>query len=205
MAVVGRVGRACRSRFSCRYGRAATSRERRVTPRVIGLDLSITATGLCDPDGATVTIGGKSGMGDARLTVIAGAVAGRVRHADRGSLADLVVIEDLPVHAHGAGITAMVHGAVRLVLLRSGVPYVTVPAATLKKYATGKGNADKTAMAIAALKRADLEFGDDNQCDAWWLRAAGLEALGCPVVAIPKQQTECLSKVAWPNLKEKQI
>lgn len=171
-------------------------------PRVIGLDLSITATGIALVDGETFTVAGKASEGDRRLATIALTVRSHTWHDDRGPLADLVVIEDLPVHAHAAGITAMVHGAARLALLGAGIPYVLVPPATLKKYATGKGNADKTAMAIAALKRTGREFTDDNQCDAWWLRAAGLQALGHPVVDVPQSQIEALAKVTWPNLKE---
>jgi hypothetical protein len=67
---------------------------------------------------------------------------------------------------------------------------VLITPATLKAYATGKGNGDKTAMAMAALKRADREFGDDNQCDAWWLRAAGLDWYGQPEFALPKVQRD---------------
>jgi hypothetical protein len=120
-------------------------------PRVLALDLSITATGYALPDGQTGLFKGPW-KGDWRLVSIKSAVAG---HADS---IDLAVIEDLPTHAKAAGITGMVHGAVRAVLLEAGVPYVLITPATLKAFATGKGNADKTAMAIAALKRADREF-----------------------------------------------
>ncbi|MEV7154856.1 Holliday junction endonuclease [Streptomyces misionensis] len=163
------------------------------TPRILGLDLSITATGYALPDGQTGTFKGPW-KGDWRLVAIRTAVAG---HADA---IDLAVIEDLPTHAKAAGITGMVHGAVRTVLMEHGVPYALVTPATLKAYATGKGNADKTAMAIAALKRAGREFGDDNQCDAWWLRAAGLDWYGHAEVDMPKAQRDRLDKVDWPQL-----
>jgi hypothetical protein len=160
--------------------------------RVLGLDLSITATGFALPDGQTGTFKGPW-KGDWRLVAIKHAVAG---HADA---VDLAVIEDLPTHAKSAGITGMVHGAVRAVLMELGVPYVLITPATLKAYATGKGNADKTAMAIAALKRAGREFGDDNQCDAAWLRWAGLDWYGQPEFDIPKAQRDRLAKVTWPE------
>ncbi|MFJ3037766.1 Holliday junction endonuclease [Streptomyces tendae] len=162
-------------------------------PRILGLDLSITATGFALPDGSTGTFKGPW-KGDWRLVAIKTAVAG---HADS---IDLAVIEDLPTHAKAAGITGMVHGAVRAVLLEAGVPYALVTPATLKAYATGKGNADKTAMAIAALKRAGREFGDDNQCDAWWLRAAGLDWYGAAEFTVPQAQRDRLAKVTWPEL-----
>jgi Holliday junction resolvasome RuvABC endonuclease subunit len=161
--------------------------------RVLGLDLSITATGYALPDGTTGTFKGPW-KGDWRLVAIKTAVAG---HTDA---IDLAVIEDLPTHAKAAGITGMVHGAVRAVLLEAGVPYVLITPATLKAYATGKGNADKTAMAIAALKRTGREFPDDNQCDAFWLRAAGLDWYEQPEFDMPKAQRQRLAKVRWPEI-----
>lgn len=163
--------------------------------RILALDLSLTATGVALPDGTTATIATKTKDGDRRLLHIAHAIANAVAAG-----IDLAVIEDLPTHAHGAGITGMVHGAARAVLLEAGVPYVVVTPATLKKYATGKGNADKTAMAIAALKRAGREFANDNEVDAAWLRWAALHHYGQPPFPLPAVQVEALAKVAWPDL-----
>lgn len=47
----------------------------------------------------------------------------------------------------------------------NGVPYLGVPVATIKKFATGKGNADKNAV-IAAIKAKGLNPQDDNEADA---------------------------------------
>lgn len=162
-------------------------------PEVLGLDLSITATGVALPDGKLLTIKATSG-GDHRLVRI----EQFLRAIPIG--VDLAVIEDLPTQAMSAGITGMVHGVVRATLINLGIPYVLITPATLKAFATGKGNADKTAMALAAFKRAGLEFGDDNQCDAFWLRAAGLDRLGFPLFDLPAAQRERLAKVSWPNL-----
>ena len=46
-----------------------------------------------------------------------------------------------------------------------GVPYSGIPVATIKKAATGKGNADKAAM-IAAIRRVGFDPRDDNEADA---------------------------------------
>lgn len=163
--------------------------------RVLGLDLSITATGMCLPNGATRTLKTHPKTGDKRLQFI----AEHLRIVLEGGC-DLAVIEDLPTHAKSAGITGMVHGAVRVVLLEAGTPYVLITPATLKAFATGKGNVDKTAMAVAALKRAEREFGDDNQCDAFWLRAAALDWYDRAEFEVPKAQRDRLTKVAWPDL-----
>jgi Holliday junction resolvasome RuvABC endonuclease subunit len=159
-----------------------------VSASVVGLDLSITATGIAYADGSTLTVRPTS-AGDRRLVEIHSETRAAV------TAADLVVIEDLPTHARAAGITGMVHGVVRRMLIARGQPYVLITPATLKKYATGKGNADKTAMALALYKRFVLELADDNQVDAWWLRAAGRELLGEPVFPLPAAQVAALDKV----------
>ncbi|MFF0088231.1 hypothetical protein ACFYR1_52985 [Streptomyces canus] len=108
-------------------------------------------------------------------------------------------MEDIPQNSHAAKPIAMVHGVVRNLLNKQGIPYALVVAASLKYYATGKGSGDKVPMALAAYKRAGLEFEDDNQCDAAWLRWAGLDWLGCPEFSLPAVQRAALKKAQWQN------
>ncbi|MEV4767770.1 hypothetical protein [Micromonospora humida] len=164
------------------------------TPRVIGLDLSITATGIAWCDGTTYTVTTKA-TGDRRLPAIVAEVA----RATDGRNIDLVVIEDLPTHAKAAGITGMVHGAVRTYLLGLGIPYALITPASLKKYATGRGNAGKPEMAVACYKRLGRELADDNQVDALWLRATGLDHLGHPLTPMPAAHRAALDAVQWPT------
>ncbi|MFD5838190.1 crossover junction endodeoxyribonuclease RuvC [Streptomyces collinus] len=171
--------------------------------RVIGLDLSLRSTGVCLPDGTTYRIKTRDKDGDRRLV--------HIRSDIRDDLAEhrphLAVIEDLPVHAKASGITAMVHGVVRCELADAGVPYALVVPATLKKYATDNGNADKRQMADAAYLAAGAEFPGDlnakgeggDMCDAWWLRAAGHDWCGVPLFSMPEAQRERLSKAKWPE------
>jgi hypothetical protein len=172
--------------------------------RILGLDLSITAPGLCLPDGTTRTVKTNPKHGDRRLQHIVNEVGLALGEGpdDIGDGVDLVVMEEAPPGLKGDAIKAihMVHGAVRLRLIDFGTPYVVVNPTTLKAYATGSTSADKTAMAMAAYKRASREFTDDNQCDAWWLRAAGLDWYGQPEFDLPKAQRERLAKVTWPDL-----
>ena len=49
-----------------------------------------------------------------------------------------------------------------------GIPYQGIPVGSIKKHATGKGNAGKDEMIIAA-QQAGLMSTDDNEADAWWL------------------------------------
>lgn len=160
------------------------------TPRVAGLDLSMTATGIAAPDGTTHTV--KPGAtGDRQLVEIRDCVGLAVGNAD------LVVIEDLPVNAKSAGITGMVHGAVRAALIMWGIPYALAAPASLKKYATGRGNAGKPEMAVAAFKRLGRELANDNETDALWLRAMGLDHLGADS-RVPAAQRAALAAVKWP-------
>jgi Holliday junction resolvasome RuvABC endonuclease subunit len=46
-----------------------------------------------------------------------------------------------------------------------GIPYQGVPVGTIKRHATGRGNADKEAM-IAAARARGFSPADDNEADA---------------------------------------
>lgn len=50
-----------------------------------------------------------------------------------------------------------------------GFPYAGVPVGTIKKHATGKGNANKAAMLAEARNRFGPAVVDDNQADALWI------------------------------------
>jgi hypothetical protein len=57
-----------------------------------------------------------------------------------------------------------------------GLPYEGVPVGTIKKFATGNGNASKLAM-VAAMEKRGHKLQDDNEADAlallyWRLEAA---------------------------------
>ena len=69
---------------------------------------------------------------------------------------------------------------IRLALIESEVPYVTIAPATLKKYATGKGNATKADMRMAWFQRTGEDVRDDDAVDALWLRQIGPALRRCP-------------------------
>ena len=159
--------------------------------KVAGLDLSMTETGLVvsmpgAPFGIENQVIKPRAVRDRRL----GEIKRRVMDEVRGS--ELVLIEKLPPHLKSAGITGMVQGVIRDALLEEGISYGDVPPSTLKLFATGRGGASKTEMALAALKRGGLEFRNDNVCDAWWLWVVANEHLGQPVLEMPKRQRDAL-------------
>lgn len=61
------------------------------------------------------------------------------------------------------------------------IPYQGIPVGTVKKTATGKGNANKEAMLASATKQWPTQFiADDNQADALWIGHCGWLSLGAP-------------------------
>ena len=58
-----------------------------------------------------------------------------------------------------------------------GVAYEGVPVGTIKRFATGRGNADKAAM-IAAVRARGFAPADDNEADAIALLLWAIEARG---------------------------
>lgn len=113
-----------------------------MSPRVFAMDIAIDKTGMCSVDGVVFT--SKGGKGDARFRRLYDDVKQHAQHAD------LVIIEDLPLRAMSAALTGRAHGVARLALHDlGGRPIVSVVAATLKKYATGNGRADKEQMKAA--------------------------------------------------------
>lgn len=166
------------------------------TTAIVGIDPSLTATGIADANGDTHTIRTDDLTGDQRLVRI------HDRVTDLCDGARLAVIEDLPAHAMAAGKTGMAQGVVRLALLLARAQIITVTPATLKKYATGSGNATKSDMRMALYQRTGLDLRDDNQVDAWWLRAIGCDLAAEPIVSLPAGQRSALAKLPNPVREE---
>lgn len=60
----------------------------------------------------------------------------------------------------------------------NNVPYSGIPVASIKKLATGKGNADKTKMVAAAkAKWPGHASDDDNAADALWIAETAAKAM----------------------------
>lgn len=171
--------------------------------RIVGLDLSITATGICESNGVTSTWGGDAKHGDRRLVKIKTAVESACEEAD------VVMIEDLPRSGMGGATTGMVQGVVREHLTWLGIPYILIIPSVLKTYATGKGGSPKPDLRMSLYQRFGLDLRDDNQCDAWWLRALGLDLYGEPLTqsngstVLPQTHRRALDKVAKVPLRSR--
>lgn len=187
-------------------------------PRIAALDLSLRATGYADEDGARVRSTRLAGMERlARLRdTILGDVEARIVEWHEGETprgkrrADLVVIEDYAfsrgdAHAHALG---ELGGVVKLALHELGIPTVLIGPSAVKKFATNKGNCNKTAMGIAAAKAGYDGPDDDNAVDAWWLYEMAMYRYlpHDPSFALTLSQTayrdEAVAKIDWPKLPE---
>lgn len=176
--------------------------------RIMAVDLSVSCTGIAFPDGDTMAVKSRS-TGDERRFQI----TEHVEIAARACKADLVMIEGLGgvYKGEAAREIPMLHGAVRLALRRSFIPFMRdVSPSSLKKFATGNGNADKDRMQAVAARLLGKRYATSDECDADWLRLAGLVAYGCPGSgldgALPAAQVRALffnvsgKPIAWPDV-----
>lgn len=173
---------------------------------VMGIDLACDSSGICLPDGATLTVlapkiksGQKRTLDDnlERIDV----VASRIEELLDAHRPDLVALEDYApgIQSTSAHRLAEIGGCIRRACYRRGIPVVLVNNQHLKIYALGRANkVEKGDMRIAALKRVGVEPSNDDECDAWWLRAMVLDALGQPVVAMPQEHLRNQDKLAIP-------
>jgi hypothetical protein len=84
-------------------------------------------------------------------------------------LAGVSVVYFEEVRRHVGTDAAHVYGGLLATLTayceERSIPYQGVPVGTIKRHATGKGNADKTAM-VAAIRAKGYAPRDDNEADA---------------------------------------
>ena len=91
---------------------------------------------------------------------------------------DAVYFEE--VRRHAGTTAAHVYGGFLAHLTgwceHNGVPYASIPVGTIKRHATGKGNAGKPAM-IAAMRAKGYRPADDNEADALAILHCALETM----------------------------
>jgi crossover junction endodeoxyribonuclease RuvC len=182
----------------------------RANLRILALDLSLTRTGFATSDGSSgVLVPRPPHDRDVRrLAWYKRQLQGLLRFPAK---ADLVVLEGYSFGAAfrkpdgttvqpQAGVRAIgeLGGVVRLTCFEAGVPYVEVPPSNLKQYATGKGNAPKDAVIVAAAHRLNYRGGDNNEVDALFLLAMALDHYQLPGrIDVPQQNRKALVNVPW--------
>jgi Holliday junction resolvasome RuvABC endonuclease subunit len=170
--------------------------------RALALDLVLTSTGVCHPDGTTEVLKTDAMRGMKRLAYIRDRVVKWAAYVD---LPDVVVIEGYSFASTGrAGISlGELGGVIRLALLERDIPFVEIPPTCRAKYATGKGNAGKSLVVSCATYRAQRVFPTDDEADAWvlWQMAlAHYEPESPLLVKVPAVNREGLNKVQWPQI-----
>jgi crossover junction endodeoxyribonuclease RuvC len=151
---------------------------------VIGLDLSLTRTGVCvlSQDGyETFSITSKP-QGDSytdelkRMLRIVDRIAEEIDKREVG----LVVVEGLAFMARNTSALVQLSGLNYLVrdrLHARGLPFLIVTPSTLKKFVTGKGNAQKDHILLEVYKRYGVTILDNNESDAFGLAKCGMAYL----------------------------
>lgn len=178
-------------------------------PVVVGIDPSLTATGIAGPAGVTtVRSEGKTGATlrqrqerlHALTTEVCMAVVGELQPGGRA----LIVIErqigsSSNGHQHDrSGLWWLI---VDQLCLYPAVDVVEATPQQRMKYATGKGRADKDEVLAAVIRRyPDVQVSNNNEADALVFRAMALDQLGQPLAAVPQTHRAALAKVAWPDM-----
>jgi crossover junction endodeoxyribonuclease RuvC len=176
---------------------------------IVGVDLSLTATGIAiyrgtPPDGQLElrTIDGTKTRGFERIQAVAGAVWKAVEDPMA-----LTVFEGYAFGAKGDAVTGLaeLRGVCQYAMWCWAALTMTVPPANLKQYATGKGNASKEEVLLAVERRYGhlATIGNNNEADALVLVAMALHRYGSPLAQVPKSHEKALSgsarsSLSWP-------
>ena len=167
--------------------------------QTMGIDLSLTSTGVCI-SGNAFSIGSKA-KGVRRLDEISTVIMERARE----SLVDIVAIEGYSFgsrnsQAHSIG---ELGGVVRLALWKENIPFVEIPPTSRAKFATGRGNAPKSEVVSAISARTRIVWsggGADDMCDAWILEQMLLTKMGKSEFDWPAANLSALEKIDWTPL-----
>ena len=166
-----------------------------MSQKIVGLDLSLTATGWATVSHGEVSCDTlrtpKNLRGDARLDWL-----------DRNIIEivgspRLAVIEGASFHSQSSSKDeiAGLHRIVRLAMFRRETPYILVAPIQLKKFVTGVAKAEKSMVVREVWRRWGVEVEDDNQADAVGLVQIGRGLLG-ELDEITEFQRDIVAKVA---------
>lgn len=171
--------------------------------RILGIDQSLTASGIAIVDGGRFE----------RLEVLKTTTRGHVRldqimsHClDLAADADAVALEAPTLSIRGSASTGPLFGLfwmLKHALWKAGKEPIVVNPSQRAMYATGKGNANKDAVLAAVIRRYDDDrLVDNNIADAAVIAAMVARMLGEPVQdesGLPAASIQVLAKIATPD------
>lgn len=189
--------------------------------RVVGLDLSLTSTGMSDGRSTRVVQTGPDTQLEERLDFIIQDVMSFILAAPLGSTgwpygacANLAVIEAGAFSRGAQSAAAEYLSALRILvrhrLWRLDIPFAMVAPTTLKLYVADNGGAKKQQMVAAVdarygtdLASVKVKDGRYDRADALGLAAMGYDRIGQPLHHSPDASWRgraSLDAVVWPEL-----
>lgn len=163
---------------------------------VLGLDLSLTATGAAGNAGGgwATTIGPGKRKGHDRLAFI----LGEIRDSYLPGV-DYIAVEGPAFGAKGSAYHQLAGQwwLVNHMLWTLDLPVVVISPTTVKKYLTGKGGANKDLVMLEVARRFPWFQGDNNAADATGLAAMVSDHFGTPMATMPALNRTALDTVEW--------
>lgn len=171
---------------------------------IVGLDLSLRATGIADDRGPRVIkVGLEEHANHVQRTARLHRLVVAVDHVCKR--ADLVILEGYAfgmkqqsTHSFSLG---ELGGGVKLCLHQRLIPWLPISPSEMKRYATGKGNATKEQVLAAAI-RSGADVDNNNAADAWWLRHMAIAHYRH--IESNQVRKQVLDAITWPELEWKE-
>lgn len=177
-------------------------------PFFLGLDLSLTSTGVVVLDANAKLVVAMSIKVKTRGAERLSDIEAQVKQIIRNSNPKYACIEGYSMGFGGKQNTGRIAdlgelgGVIRLLLYKFNIPYSTPVPLQVKKYATGKGQGEKSQIMMAVFKQWGFEAKDDDQADAYVLaRIARALRKGDDTMTTP--QKEVIQAIKNPPVKKK--
>ncbi len=166
---------------------------------LLGLDPSLTSTGICVSDDPGVAYHSYEEdvhrLMDIRNYVLSVCVEENIK---------CVIMEGYSygsrTRAHSLG---ELGGVLKVAFEEAWIPYVIVPPTSRAKFATGRGNAGKAEVISAVSFKTNRSWsgkGIEDRIDAWVLREMGVQRLGESQYTWAAENLKALDNIDWEPL-----
>lgn len=176
---------------------------------IVGLDLSLTSSGVARWNGSTYTtelVKPRGRVADEKGHVRLAWVLAELR--ERTQDATLAVVEGpsygSPAMQRGQHERGGLWWMVTHQLWLWQIPIAVASPESVKKYATGKGGAGKDLVLASVVRRFEKFDGGNDEADALILAAIGADHRGHPIASMPQTHRDALNGVTWPTLERTQ-